>query len=64
MAEAIRFVTEARHEAPWLPTAEEFLTNQYYVGRSRGEVMERVSAASLMFARSSDRMIFYVSRQV
>ncbi len=64
MAEAIRFVTEARHEAPWLPTAEEFLTEKYYVWRWRVEVMEGVSAASLIFARPSDRMIFYVSLQV
>jgi hypothetical protein len=64
MAEAIRFVTEAGHEAPWLPAADEFLTDQYYVWRWRVEVGERVSAADLIFARPSDRMIFYVSLQV
>ena len=29
MAEAIRFVTAAGHEAPWLPTAEESLSDNY-----------------------------------
>ena len=63
-AEAIRFVTEAGHEAPWLPTAEEFLSDKYYVWRWRVEVMDGVSAATLIFARPSDKMIFYASLQV
>ena len=64
MDEAIRFVTEAGHEAPWLPTAEEFLSDNYYVWRWRVEVMDGVSAATLIFARPSDKMIFYASLQV
>ena len=64
MAEAIRFVTEAGHEAPWLPTAEELLSDKYYVWRWRVEVMDGVSAATLIFARPSDKMISYASLQV
>jgi hypothetical protein len=64
MKEAIRFVTDARNDAQWLPTAEELLTDKYYVWRWRVEVTEGVSAASLIFARPSDRMIFYISLQV
>ena len=64
MREAINFVTEARHDAPWLPPADELLSDRYYVWRSRVEVGEGVSAAALIFARPSDRMIFYASLQV
>lgn len=64
MAEAIRFVTAAGHEAPWLPTAEELLSDKYYVWRWRVEVMDGVSAAILIFARPSGKMIFYASLQV
>ena len=64
MMAAVRFVTEARDEAPWLPTAEEFLTDKYYVWRWRVEVTDGVSAAALIFARPSDRMLFYISLQV
>lgn len=55
MAEAIRFVTAAGHEAPWLPTAEELLSDKYYVWRWRVEVMDGVSAAILIFARRRTR---------
>ena len=64
MTEAVRFVTEAGHEAPWFPTADELLTGNYYVWRWRVEVTGGVSAATLIFARPSDRMIFYASLQI
>ena len=64
MKDAVQFVTEAGHEAPWLPSAAELSTNKYYVWRWRVEVNERVSAADLIFARPADRTIFYASLQV
>jgi hypothetical protein len=64
MRAAVQFVTEAGHEAPWLPSAGELLTDKYYIWRWRVEVGDGVSAASLIFARPSDRMIFYASLQV
>jgi hypothetical protein len=64
MTQAIRFVTEAGHEAPWFPSADELLSEKYYVFRSRVEVTNGVSAAALIFARPSDRMIFYASLQI
>jgi hypothetical protein len=53
-------------EAPWLPTAEQLLTAEYYVWVWRIEVRgnNRVAAADVMFARPSDRMMFYASFQV
>ncbi len=64
MKDAVQFVTEAWHEAPWLPSAAELSTDKYYVWRWRVEVNERVSAAELIFARPADRTIFYASLQV
>jgi hypothetical protein len=64
MRQAVRFVMEAGHEAPWLPSAEELLSDKYYIWRWRVEVGDGVSAATLIFARPSDRMIFYASLQV
>ena len=64
MTEAIRFVTEARDQAPWFPEADELLTGNYYVWRWRVEVTGGVSAATLIFARPSDRMLFYASLQI
>ena len=64
MTQAIRFVTEAGQKAPWFPAADELLTDKYYVFRSRVEVTNGVSAADLIFARPSDRMIFYASLQI
>jgi hypothetical protein len=64
MREAVQFVTEAGHEAPWFPSAGELLTDKYSIWRERVEVGERVSAASLIFARPSDRMLFYASLRV
>jgi len=62
--EAVEFVTEARDEAPWLPATHELLSADYYIWRWRVEVGERVSAAALIVARPSDRMIFYASLKV
>ena len=64
MKEAVQFVTEAGDRAPWFPTAEDLLSDKYYVWRWRVEVMDRVSAATLIFARPADRMIFYASLEV
>jgi hypothetical protein len=60
--QAIRFVTEAGHEAP--SAADEVLTEKYYVFRWLVEVTNGVSAAALIFARPSDKMIFYASLQI
>jgi len=64
MKEAVRFVTAGPHEAPWFPRSDDLLTDKYYVWRWRVEVNQGVSAAALIFARPSDRMIFYASLQV
>jgi hypothetical protein len=57
-------VTAGPQEVPWFPRSDELLTDKYYVWRWRLELNEGVSAAALIFARPSDRMIFYASLQV
>lgn len=64
MAEAIKFVTTASQDTPWFPPSEDLLSDRYYVWRWRVELNEGVSAATLIFARPADRMIFYASLQV
>jgi len=55
---------DTSRKPPWFPTAEELLSDKYYIWRWRVEVGERVSAASLIFAPPSDHMMFYASLQV
>jgi hypothetical protein len=59
----VAFVATAHQEAPWLPTLEQLLTAEYYVWVWRIDVRanNRVTAADIIVAHPSDRMMFYAS---
>jgi len=63
---AVEFVATAHPEAPWLPTSEQLLTAQYYVWVWRVDLRanNRVTAADVIFAHPSDRMMLYASLRI
>ena len=63
VADAVKFLESAGSEAPWLPGGDELLTARYYIWVWSIELRGRrdVTAAEIILARPSDRMIFYAS---
>ncbi len=58
--EALKFVSNSRKEIPWFPTDAELRTSDFYVypWTIRCSGLDP-SAATLIFVRPSDRMLFY-----
>ena len=61
LKEAVEYVSLAGDEAPWFPKTDEILTDKIYILMWLVELRPRVTAAQLIIARPSDRMIFYAS---
>lgn len=60
-SEAIDVVTRQHEELPWFPTAAELNSARFFVYRQQIVLRSRVAAATLIFARPSDRTLFYIS---
>jgi hypothetical protein len=61
LKEAVEAISASGDEAPWFPKSDQILTDDFYVLMWLVELRPRVTAAQLIMARPSDRMIFYAS---
>lgn len=65
VVDAVALLAAGRTEAPWLPDKEELLSDRCYVWVWRIELRGRthITAAAVIFAQPSSRMVYYASLQ-